>query len=78
MKFDINSFNLDDGIKVEDHIEGIQKDTYYFFKTGGPHYFNNVDKNIDIGIFRELIWPFVISHFKINDGWCRRFQSATR
>ena len=41
MKFDINSFNLDDAIKVEDHIEGVEKDTYYFFKTGGPHYFRN-------------------------------------
>ena len=77
MKFDINSFNLDDAIKVEDHIEGVEKDTYYFFKTGGPHYFSNVDKNIDVGIFRELIWPFVLSHFKINNVWCRKFQSAT-
>jgi len=53
MKFDINSFNLDDGIKVEDHIEGVEKDTYYFFKTGGPHYFSNVDKNIDVGFLEN-------------------------
>tara|TARA_B100001059_G_C17566454_1_gene442775 strand:+ start:44 stop:601 length:558 start_codon:yes stop_codon:yes gene_type:complete len=76
MNFNIHSFNLDDGIKVEDHIEGIEKDTYYFFKTGGPHYFSNVDIDIDIGIYRELIWPFVIGNFKINNAVYKRCQLA--
>ena len=61
MTFDIDKVDIDQGLKLENYIDDIEKDTYYFFKTGGPHYFYRT--NLDSGIYKKLIWPFVV---KIN------------
>jgi len=62
MKFNINKIDINKGLKLENYIDDIEKDTYYFFKTGGPHYFHRT--TIDSGIYKKLIWPFVI---KVNN-----------
>ena len=58
MSFDLNKIDIDQGLKLENYIDDIEKDTYYFFKTGGPHYFYRT--TIDSGIYKQLIWPFII------------------
>ena len=58
MTFDIGKVDLDQGLKLENYIHDIEKDSYYFFKTGGPHYFSKT--KIDSGIYKQLIWPFII------------------
>jgi hypothetical protein len=51
MTFDISKVDLDQGLKLENYIHDIEKDSYYFFKTGGPHYFSKT--KIDSGIYKQ-------------------------
>ena len=63
VKIDLDSIDLDTGLKLENFIPNIPNDKYYIFKTGGYHYLSNVDESVDIGIYRDPIWPWVLNTY---------------
>ena len=63
VKIDLDSIDLDTGLKLENFIPNIPNDKYHIFKTGGYHYLSNVDESVDIGIYRDPIWPWVLNTY---------------
>ena len=47
-----------DAKDLADAMPEVQRDTYYVFPTGGPHYFSQCTCEV-LPIYREHVWPFI-------------------
>jgi len=61
---DMENVNLDDGIKLETILDGIEEDKYYMFKSGGAHYFSQLSEHMDGGMYEEKTWPWILKRFE--------------
>lgn len=62
IKGDMTNVDLNDAIKLETLVD-TAPDEYYLFRTGGAHYFSQVNKKIDAGIYHQMIWPWMLHKF---------------
>lgn len=51
-------YDFIDAKDVADFLPEVQRDTYYIFPTGGPHYFSQCTCEV-LPIYKENIWPFI-------------------
>ena len=54
----LNHYDFIDAKDIADFFPEIQRDTYYVFPTGGPHYFSQCTCEV-LPIYKENIWPFI-------------------
>lgn len=54
----LNHYDFIDAKDVADFLPEVQRDTYYIFPTGGPHYFSQCTCEV-LPIYKENIWPFI-------------------
>lgn len=68
LKTFMDNIDLSKGVDVSTVFPQLQANTYFAFKTGGPHYFWQCEKEKPGFPYDSFVWPYVFSMTKKNKG----------